>query len=190
MDLGLCNQNKIFHVQVTSKSNSLFTLRKIPLIPTILVNNKVISIFKTKSSVICYDTQATLSSTNFNNEGILKLHYEDLNICRYICFHMKIICWRVHITTPITFWDMRKWVIWNVCLQSFRNNRIFKKLAHLLRNLRTSRIINSGILRIKNTKFWGYNGTSNSGHFRGPSLVAVALEMTVVGRFYYMYIFY
>ena len=35
-----------------------------------------------------------------------------------------------------------------------------------------------------------YNGTSNSGHFRGPSLVAVALEVTVVGRFYYMYIFY
>ena len=30
----------------------------------------------------------------------------------------------------------------------------------------------------------------NSGHFRGPSLVAVALEVTVLGRFYYMYIFY
>ena len=28
-----------------------------------------------------------------------------------------------------------------------------------------------------------FSGTSNSGHFRGPSLVAVALEVTVVGRF-------
>ena len=28
-----------------------------------------------------------------------------------------------------------------------------------------------------------YSGTSNSGHFRGPSLMAVALEVTVVGRF-------
>ena len=35
-----------------------------------------------------------------------------------------------------------------------------------------------------------YSVTSNSGHFRGPSLVAVALEVTVVGRFYYMSIFY
>ena len=38
-------------------------------------------------------------------------------------------------------------------------------------------------------KSFVYNGTSNSGHFRGPSLVAVALDMTVEGRFY-MYIFY
>ena len=28
-----------------------------------------------------------------------------------------------------------------------------------------------------------YSGNSNSSHFRGPSLVAVALEVTVVGRF-------
>ena len=34
-----------------------------------------------------------------------------------------------------------------------------------------------------------YSGTFNRGHFRGPSLVTVALEVTVVGRFYYMYIF-
>ena len=31
--------------------------------------------------------------------------------------------------------------------------------------------------------FLNYSGTSNSGHFWGRSLVAVALEMTVVGRF-------
>ena len=35
-----------------------------------------------------------------------------------------------------------------------------------------------------------YSGISNSDHFRGPSLVAVALEVTVVGRFQYMYICY
>ena len=29
-----------------------------------------------------------------------------------------------------------------------------------------------------------YSGTSNSGHFGGPSLVAVALEVTDVWRFY------
>ena len=31
---------------------------------------------------------------------------------------------------------------------------------------------------------------SDGGHFWRPSLVAVALEVSVVGRFYYMYIFY
>ena len=35
-----------------------------------------------------------------------------------------------------------------------------------------------------------YSGTSNSGHFRGPNPVAVALEVTVVGIFYNMYTFY
>ena len=35
-----------------------------------------------------------------------------------------------------------------------------------------------------------YSGTSNNGHFRAPSLVAVVLEVAVVGRFDYMYIFY
>ena len=33
-----------------------------------------------------------------------------------------------------------------------------------------------------------YIGTSNSGHFQGPRLVAVALEVAVVGRFYYVYV--
>ena len=31
---------------------------------------------------------------------------------------------------------------------------------------------------------------SDGGHFWGPSLVGVALEVSVVGGFYYMYIFY
>ena len=35
-----------------------------------------------------------------------------------------------------------------------------------------------------------YSGTSNRGHFPGPSLMAVALGVTDVGRFYYMHIFY
>ena len=35
-----------------------------------------------------------------------------------------------------------------------------------------------------------YSGTSNSGHFGGPSLVAVALEVTDVWRFYMNILFY
>ena len=48
-------------------------------------------------------------------------------------------------------WDMRTWDMWKVCLQTFRNKRICKKLAYFLRNLQTSRANNSRILTIKNT---------------------------------------
>ena len=32
--------------------------------------------------------------------------------------------WKFHIKTPSTFSDMRMWIMWKVCLQTFRNNRI------------------------------------------------------------------
>ena len=46
--------------------------------------------------------------------------------------------------------------MWKVCLQTFRNNWIREQLVYFLRNLQTSRAINSRILRIKNVKFSGY----------------------------------
>ena len=45
---------------------------------------------------------------------------------------------------------------WKVCLQTFRNKRIFLKLAYFLRNLKTSRANHTSIFRIKNVKFSGY----------------------------------
>ena len=48
----------------------------------------------------------------------------DLEICEYLCLHMKIMCWRFHTKTPFTFWDIRTCDIWKVCLQTFRNSRI------------------------------------------------------------------
>ena len=74
--------------------------------------------------------------------------------CQYLHLHMKIICWRFHIKTP-TFWDMRMWNMWKVCLQTFRNNKIWWKLAYFLTDLSNSRANNSRILRIKNAKFSG-----------------------------------
>ena len=44
----------------------------------------------------------------------------------------------------------------NVCLQTYRNNRMSWKLAYFLRKIQTSRINNSRILRIKNKKLSGY----------------------------------
>ena len=41
-----------------------------------------------------------------------------------ICLRMNIICWRFQTKTPVMFRDMRRWDMWKVCLQTYRNNRI------------------------------------------------------------------
>ena len=79
-----------------------------------------------------------------------------MKIWQYLRLNMKIISWRIHIKVPFTFWDMRTWVLWKVCLQTFRNNRICQKLPYFLKNLQTSRSNNSRILGTKNAKFSGY----------------------------------
>ena len=81
----------------------------------------------------------------------------DMKVCQYLRFHMEIICWRFHIKTHFTVWDMRTCDMWKFCLKTFRNNRICKKLAYFLRNLQTLRVNNSRILRFKNVKFSGYS---------------------------------
>ena len=45
--------------------------------------------------------------------------------------------------------------MWKVCLQTFRDNRIFLKFAYFLRNLQTSWANNLSVFRIKNAKFSG-----------------------------------
>ena len=65
--------------------------------------------------------------------------------------HMKMIYWRFHIKAPFIFWDMRTWDMWNVCLQTIRNNGICLKL-----NLQTLCIKKSRFLRIQNARLSGY----------------------------------
>ena len=92
-----------------------------------------------------------------------------MKICQYLCLHMKIICWRFHVKIPFTFWVTRMWDMWNVCLQTFRDNKICWKLVYFLRNLQTLRANNSRILRIKNAKFSRYcfyMNTNIKGDFR------------------------
>ena len=48
------------------------------------------------------------------------------------------------------------WDMWNVCLQTFRTNRICQKLGFFLRNLQTSQSNNSRIPKIEKAKFSGY----------------------------------
>ena len=63
---------------------------------------------------------------NYHFDPTLKcwLGNVELRICQYLRLPMKIISWRFHIKTSFTFWDMGTWHMWNVCLQTFRNNRV------------------------------------------------------------------
>ena len=51
---------------------------------------------------------------------------------------------------------MRTLDIQNICLQTYRNNRIRSKVAYFLRKIQILRANNSRILRIQNAKFSGY----------------------------------
>ena len=77
-----------------------------------------------------------------------------MKIFQYLPVHTEIIWRRFHIKTPFMFWDMRTWDMWNVCLQTLRNNG--KRLAYLLRKLQISRTNNSRILLFKKAKFSAY----------------------------------
>ena len=105
---------------------------------------------ETECATCCFDEFLCVFLFSFAFLILLKMQMQinaDLNICRYLCLHMKI-CRRFHITTPFKFWDMRK-DMWKVCLQTFRNNKInIRLLLKKLTNLR--------ILKIKKVKFSGY----------------------------------
>ena len=76
-----------------------------------------------------------------------------MKIYQYLRLHMKMISRRFYIITLFTFWDIRTRGIWNVCLQTCRNNRICLKVVYFLRKTQTSRVNNSRILRFKNATF-------------------------------------
>ena len=54
----------------------------------------------------------------------------------------------------------------NVYLQTYRNNRIRKKVAYFLRKIQTSGANNSRILRIQNAEFSGYYFYMNTNIWR------------------------
>ena len=78
-----------------------------------------------------------------------------MKFCSYLRFHIKMICRRFRIIRPFTFWDIRTRDMWNVLLQTNRNNRTCWKIAYFLRKTQNLRVKNSLIPRIKNTRFSG-----------------------------------
>ena len=51
-------------------------------------------------------------------KNMFKCTNADLKICQYFRLHIKIICWRFHIKTSFTFWDMLTWDMCKDFLQS------------------------------------------------------------------------
>ena len=96
-----------------------------------------------------------------------------MQIWKSTCLHIKITCGRFHIITAFTFWVMRTRDIWNISLQTYRNNTICQKVAYIWRKIETSRVNNSRIFRIKNAKFSGYWFYTNPNIYRLLHLMRV-----------------
>ena len=66
-----------------------------------------------------YDTPNVLAA--YENYQLSQRYINaDLKICQHLCLHLKQICWRFPIWTSFTFWDLRAWYMWKVCLQTFK----------------------------------------------------------------------
>ena len=64
-----------------------------------------------------------------SNGVMINCNYLKVHWCRYEILLIsspshKIICLRFRIVSPFTFWKIQTRHIWNVCLQTYRNNRI------------------------------------------------------------------
>ena len=70
---------------------------------------------------------------------------------------IKIICGRFRIIRLFTFLHMCFRDIWNICFETYRNNRICVKVAYFSRKIQVFWVNNSRILRIKNAKLSGYS---------------------------------
>ena len=74
---------------------------------------------------------------------------------------IKITCGRFRIIRLFTFWHMCFRDIWNICFETYRNNRICEKVAYFSREIQVFWVNNSRILRIKNAKLSGYSFHTN-----------------------------
>ena len=100
-----------------------------------------------------------------------------MKFCWYFRLHIKIICRKFRIVRPRTFCDICTRDIWNVCLQTCRNNRMFWKVAYFLRKIQNLWVNNWRILRIENAKFSGYCFNMNSNiHCNFQMCISVPLE--------------
>ena len=100
-----------------------------------------------------------------------------MKILRYLRLNMKILFPSFHTITHFHFWGKRTWDMWSFCFQKFRNNRIHYKLDYFLRNLQTSLVNKSIILKIKNVKLSGYRFNVNT-HIKGDFQTWISIPLT------------
>ena len=96
---GMSHSNTVFFSFFSKVCNLCLTFANVKL--------KMLNLKAKKKKKILVDSQMNIYRLRYTNA--------DLRICHYLRLHMKIIFWRFHIKTHFTFWDMRTWVMWNVC---------------------------------------------------------------------------
>ena len=89
-----------------------------------------------------------------------------MKIYQYLGLLMKIICWRFHIKTPFTFWDMLTWNMWKVFLTNVQKHWNMLKNSLLSNKFTNSRTNDPRILRIKDAKFSVYCFYMNTNIYR------------------------
>ena len=113
----------------------------------------------------------------------------EMKIYQYLCILMKRICSKFHIETPFTFWDMRTRNMWKVCLQTFRNNRICKKLAYYLRNLKLHRQLTREFLVLRMRNFQAFVFYEHE-HIRRSKRITILLDFEKQTKVIFMRAFY
>ena len=80
----------------------------------------------------------------------------DLKISLYVCVRIKGIPCKFCVLNPKSFRIIYPLSLQNICLQTYRNKKIGKKLTYFLRKMQTARVNNSIIFRIRKTRFSGH----------------------------------
>ena len=91
---------------------------------------------------------------------------------------MKTVCWRFHIKTRFTFWDMRKGRYVKSLLTNIQKQENMLKISLPFKNLQTSRTNNSRIFRINNAKFEGYCFNMNTNIY-GDFQICISVPLTL-----------
>ena len=106
-----------------------------------------------KRSVIISDKHVIYE---WNGERLKRFTNPDLKISQYLCLHVKIICWRFHIKTPFMLEICAQEIMWKVCLQTFRNNRICVKNQPIFKEIyKLHKQITREFLRLRMRNFRG-----------------------------------
>ena len=109
-----------------------------------------------------------------------------MKISIYIRVHIKMILWKFRILNPKSFRVIYRQSLWNVYLETFRDNIIRWKVSYFLRKIQTLWVNNSITLWIKNANFSGYYFYENTKIY-GDFQICISVPLNFCLNFFTMY---